>query len=509
MSPASTHPWDLRLEVLRAGNNPLISLAGRCGVVLEVPLSDLLIASGQAAGTIELVGLHAGLPAPQWHQLLRQCRFLLRPGGVLRLPEAAGAGSALAEQIEEVAWLCGFDAEVAHSNDSIQLTVPRRSAVAGGSPQVSIVIPAFKSRFFSETLQSALKQTHPDFEILVCDDSPDAAIGEIVSPLAATDSRIRYLRNPENLGGRRNYLQSFAEARGRYVKFLNDDDLLHPDCLSRMSACLDAFPAVTLVTSYRQLVDAEGRFLPDHLFNRPVVARDSLLDGRTLATRVLANQVNVIGEPSTVMFRKEDALGNRPHLMSYAGRSARKNGDLSLWVTLLSRGDVVYLADPLSSFRQHDQQVQRDPAFRAEAVLAWRELQAAAIETGLINPACLNHGRSVGLAAPGGTAAWDLVRRAEDRFLGENLDEAADLLRSALNTDPDCARARNDLAAVYWHAGLTGPALLESLLGLCCAQPSETAVLNLRDMLTDTGHEVQARALEEALACADRDPVVV
>lgn len=509
LQPCDLRPWDLRLEILEAGAEPRISLAGWCGVGLEMPLSDLLIAAGKAARVLELGGpgtVH--LKAPQWHQVLRQCRHLLQPGGTLRVPDTAISDQTPPGDLEQTAWLCGFTAAAVRIDGKIELSVPQPISPDAGSPQVSLIIPAYKSRFFAETLKSAMEQTHPDYEILICDDSPDGAIGEIVGEQkAAAAGKIRYIRNPENLGGRCNYLQGFAEARGKYIKFLNDDDLLHPDCLARMSACLDAFPAVTLVTSYRQLIDADGCSLPDLVFNQPVVTQDSLLDGRSLATRILANQVNVVGEPSTVMFRKGDVLDNRPHLMSYAGQAARKNGDLAIWTTLMSRGEVIYLSDPLSKFRQHDHQVQRSPAFRTEAVQAWQELQAAAIATGLVYPACLNRCRPVALVMPGSSAG--LVISAEDHFLAENLDAAAGLLGSALNLEPDNARARNDLSAVYWHAGLPGAALLESLLGFCSAEPSETAILNLQDMLTVTGHEAQAQALMATLAAARSEPALV
>ena len=163
--------------------------------------------------------------------------------------------------------------------------VKARPAVRTDDPLVSVVITAYNPRYFTSALESALAQTYRHLEIVIGDDRPSGEIERLVSRYA--DERIRHHRNPENLGEKRNLIECFARARGEYIKFLNDDDLLHPECVERMVRCLDRCPDVTLVTSHRQCIDAEGKHLPDLKATRRPVRDDGVIDGVSLARALL------------------------------------------------------------------------------------------------------------------------------------------------------------------------------------------------------------------------------
>jgi|GEM_PF-404064 len=249
---------------------------------------------------------------------------------------------------------------------------------------VSILIPAYKATFFEACLQSALQQDYEELEIIVCDDSADDTIGRIVED--AGDERIRYYRNEENIGGRKNYLQCFEKANGNYVKFLNDDDLLHPHCVRRMVEAIEQYPQVTLVTSHRQLIDAYDQYLPDQHFNRRIVEKPAIISGISAADTLLTSSINYIGEPSTTLFRRSDALTNQPHIFSFGSREALRNGDVTLWVSLLSKGDLLYIPESLSCFRLHGKQVQQSTEYRQEAAKAWEQIRFDAERMGLLHP---------------------------------------------------------------------------------------------------------------------------
>jgi glycosyltransferase involved in cell wall biosynthesis len=364
--------------------------------------------------------------------------------------------------------------------------------------RVSILTPAYKPDYFAEALRSALAQSHVDFEHVICDDSPGEEIAAIVRAVAGDDPRVRYVRNPSRLGERRNYLRCFELARGEHIKYLNDDDLLAPDCLARMSAALDAHPAVTLVTSYRRLIDAAGRTLPDTAFNRHVVQRDSLLDGRGLLDLLLRRLTNVIGEPTTVMFRRADLAANQPDLMSYGGRATMYNGDTYMWTTLLARGDAVYFAEPLSCFRCHGTQVQRDPAFTAGAQAAWHLLVVAAGVAGVYDPQQLRP-----LAARPLDPLRAIVQERLDGILARARGlaltgelEAAELdLREILASDPHHPEAWSDLSCVLWQVGERGRAVVGWRRALREDPDHCDATVNLASALLATGHAAAASVL--------------
>jgi len=253
-------------------------------------------------------------------------------------------------------------------------------------PLVSILVPAWNPRYFAACLRSALGQTHPNLEIVVGDDSPGEAVRAILDAEAAGDPRVRYLRNDPSLGAVGNYVRCFEAARGEFIKFLNDDDVLHWDCVARMVACLRNEPGVTLVTSHRRRIDERGHALDDDAASARPVHHDSRLDGRSLAHVVLETRCNIIGEPTTVLFRKSDLAGARPTIASLGGRPIDWNVDVAMWLHLLACGDAVYLVDSLSEFRQHPEQQQRGPDAEARGWAAWEHLREAGASLGLWHP---------------------------------------------------------------------------------------------------------------------------
>lgn len=98
------------------------------------------------------------------------------------------------------------------------------------NPTVSIVVTVYKrTEFISEAIESALRQTYTDFEIIVTDDSNSIEIAEICKKY--TDPRIRYRFNEKNVGVVENVKIAISESKGNYISILNDDDYWAPDFL--------------------------------------------------------------------------------------------------------------------------------------------------------------------------------------------------------------------------------------------------------------------------------------
>ena len=187
--------------------------------------------------------------------------------------------------------------------------------------------------------------------------------------------------------------------------------------------------------------------------------------------------MNLIGEPTTVMFRKGDMADSRPHLMSYAGESAHRNGDMSIWTSLLSRGDAVNISASMSFFRQHGTQVQKDPAFRREAQRAWRKLIDQAGRTGLQDEIHCTNTTSVNLQGS------DDVTVGETLFSDGNIQDAVSVFQTTLSRNPAQAQARGNLSCACWEMGWHPRALVEGVLAAGSDPDNETLSLNLQDML--------------------------
>lgn len=239
-------------------------------------------------------------------------------------------------------------------------------------PKVSVLVPTYnREKLLKIALESLVRQTSRDFEVVVLDNASGDGTEGCVESFADRLPHLRYIRWPVNVGPVANIADSLGFAEGRYIKYLMDDDRLEPDCIKIMTRCLDDYSEVALVTSKRTPIDANGNPLPDILPTRRATAYDALLTGRELIEGVLSLRLNFIGEPSTVMFRK--SLVKEPFGI-FSGIPFRVNADIALWFQLLTRGKGIYLTKPLSSFRIHSGQDQRQADSEIIGSLEWVEL---------------------------------------------------------------------------------------------------------------------------------------
>jgi glycosyltransferase involved in cell wall biosynthesis len=131
------------------------------------------------------------------------------------------------------------------------------------SPQISIGLPVYNGLpYVKELLDGLLAQTLGDFEIVISDNSSTDGTDELCRGYAAADARVKYFRNPENIGLIRNYNRVFELSSAPYYKWISADDLYEPTYLE---AC---FPPIrddaSIVVSHCQtmLVDEAGKALP-------------------------------------------------------------------------------------------------------------------------------------------------------------------------------------------------------------------------------------------------------
>ncbi|MGA1791377.1 MAG: glycosyltransferase [bacterium] len=251
-------------------------------------------------------------------------------------------------------------------------------------PLVSILIPAYHEKYFREALDSAFNQTYPNTEIIICNDNPSSGIRDIVERIPDR-SKVTYVENQKNMGSPPTYIRCFELARGPYIKFLNDDDRLLPDCIKRMVSHFEAFGArVTLVTSKRNRIDVHGKRLKDGGPTSLLVKEDALIHGRDLGNFIVRHFTNVIGEPTTTMFRKGDMAHLSPHILSLDGKECLCLVDFVMWLNLLARGDAVYLTEALSEFRIHKGQDQQKPHVIYKCYAIWPQIIEGARSLGFL-----------------------------------------------------------------------------------------------------------------------------
>ena len=121
---------------------------------------------------------------------------------------------------------------------------------------VSIITPMYKgAALVGETIESVIAQNYQNWEMIIVDDcSPDDGAGiNIVNEYKEKDSRVRLIASKENKGssGARNI--ALKEAQGRYIAFLDSDDLWHPDFLERQIDFMKEKDASLVFSSYRRI----------------------------------------------------------------------------------------------------------------------------------------------------------------------------------------------------------------------------------------------------------------
>ena len=344
------------------------------------PDADLPFAD-RSVREVRLGDAVAALPVRDQVHLLMQCRRVLRHGAhVLCAEDGAAASYASLARWAELVGL--IDLAAPHAGQGWR----KRDASTDASPLVSILIPSANPRYFSECLDSAIAQTYPRIEIVICDDCETDAIGLQVASRAGR-AAIRYVKNPERLRARLNYQKCLSLARGEYVKFLNDDDLLTPECVATLLSGFLKVPDLVLATSHRWRINSDSQVIEDMPATRPIVNRDLVIDGITLGNAMLMHGLNFIGEPSTAMFRRRD-FDPRPHLdaegpFHFNGAKGPGAIDMAMWARLLVQGNVAFFKKRLSRFRIHGEQAQAHPEMVARSIEGIRELQKQWIDLGL------------------------------------------------------------------------------------------------------------------------------
>jgi len=208
-------------------------------------------------------------------------------------------------------------------------------------PKVSIIIPAYnQARFLATAIESALRQTHPDVEVVVVDDGSPDATAEVAARFSS-HLNLRYVRQANTgLPGARN--RGLRESTGEFVCFLDADDFFHPEKIARQVQALEADPGLDFVYCDIIRVDEAGEPLADS-YSVGAVGRP--LSGNIFQSLLLGGYF----PPHTVLIRRKAiaAVGEfDPDLGGHA--------DYDLWLRVSGAGGRAgYLDEKLAYYRTH------------------------------------------------------------------------------------------------------------------------------------------------------------
>ncbi len=199
-------------------------------------------------------------------------------------------------------------------------------------PLISVITPVYNSIPFIETaIHSVLSQSYTNWEMLITDDCSSDGTCELVEKFAHNDSRIKLFRLSVNQGPGVARNNSIKNSNGKYIAFLDSDDIWLPNKLERQLVFMEKNDCDFSFTSYI-IITEEGS-----ISGKRVRAKSKVLPRHM----VLANYVGC----STAMYNTEN-LGKR--LMP----KIRKRQDYGLWIELINdTGYALGLREELTQYR--------------------------------------------------------------------------------------------------------------------------------------------------------------
>lgn len=215
---------------------------------------------------------------------------------------------------------------------------------------VSVIMPTYNSeRFVAASIESVLAQTYADLELIVVDDASSDGTGAKVETFVKRDPRVKFLRQTVNAGAAEARNRAIGEARGRYIAFLDSDDLWLPRKLEVQIGRMRAEKWPFTFCAYTR-IDEEGHVLGE------VGVPTSVTYAELLKTCVIGCLTAVY---DTKVFGKV--------LMP----SVRKRQDFGLWLRLLKMTPRAYgIQEPLALYRMRGDSISADK--KSAAMHTWR-----------------------------------------------------------------------------------------------------------------------------------------
>ncbi len=206
------------------------------------------------------------------------------------------------------------------------------------TPEVSVVLVTYKrAKFLPTTLDGILNQSFGNFELLICDDCSPDETEEVCQAYARRDPRIRYIRNPANLGMPGNLNNGLRQAKCDLVANLHDGDIYYPTLLEKWRAALLAYPSAAFVFNIYRHLTPDGKSGIVTTTFKPLMSGREFLEDVCFVDREL--ECPVWG---TVMARRGvyEALG-------YFDPSYSFWADFDMWFRIAESHDIAFVPELL------------------------------------------------------------------------------------------------------------------------------------------------------------------
>ena len=240
------------------------------------------------------------------------------------------------------------------------------------TPKFSVCIPTYNmDKYIGESIKSVLLQTFSDFELIIQDNCSTDGTEKIVKSFK--DSRIRYQKNDKNYGMYENINRACKASSGKYIKLHCADDLMSPNCLSRIAKSINQYEYLAKIWLVGITYDPNHMGVVDDCY-KP----DSIISKGDFAG--FFNQ-NIGGGLANICIEREYLSR-----MGYYGYPSSKDysRDVTTFFKLLSESEAVTIHELLVYERSHEMQ-NRHLLKRANQIAEYLDFYQKATLTNIIS----------------------------------------------------------------------------------------------------------------------------
>ncbi|MBR6631844.1 MAG: glycosyltransferase family 2 protein [Alistipes sp.] len=199
-------------------------------------------------------------------------------------------------------------------------------------PQVSIITPTYNcARFIEETIKSVQAQTFTDWEMIISDDCSTDNTKEVIAPYLASDSRIKYICNDKNSGAAITRNNALRIASGRWIAFLDSDDLWLPEKLEKQISFMETNDYAFTYHEYSEISE----------------------DGEDLGVTVSGiKRVGKFGMYACCWPGCLSVMYDQKKIGVIQINDIRKNNDTAMWLKVIQKSNCYLLKETLAKYRR-------------------------------------------------------------------------------------------------------------------------------------------------------------
>lgn len=223
-------------------------------------------------------------------------------------------------------------------------------------PLVSVLMTAYnREKYISEAIESVIAQSFKDWELIITDDKSTDNTVAIAQSYANKDNRIKVYLNENNLGDYPNRNQAASYARGKYIKYLDADDILYTWALETFVSSMESYPQA-----------GWGVFFS----NNPIKRFPYLLNCSELYEKHYSGEMPILSRSPLSVIIKTEAF------KAVGGFTGKQHiGDFEMWHLLGMHYPMVAMAGALGWWRQHENQQMNDN--RVDPFVEFKYLQTS------------------------------------------------------------------------------------------------------------------------------------